>query len=111
MKTFDGDNEKIEKVLVTAFREHEKSSVDGLTDKVWQQNVMSSIRKIGLHKTEKEFTVLLGQFFWRLAPVACILIIIMTYFMYNFGFSVEYELSEAFLNQPAEYNLLQTFIL
>ena len=89
MKTFDGDNEKIEKVLVTAFREHEKSSVDGLTDKVWQQNVMSSIRKIGLHKTEKEFT----------------------YFMYNFGFSVEDELSEAFLNQPAEYNLLQTFIL
>jgi hypothetical protein len=111
MKTFDGDNDKIEKVLVTAFREHGKSSVDELTDKMWQLKVMSNVRKIGSHRTEKEFMVFLGQFFWRLAPVACILIIIMTYFMYNFGFSVEHELTEAFLSQPTEYNLLETFIL
>jgi len=111
METFDGDIEKIENAIVTAFREHEKSSDDDMTDKMWRLKVMSGIREIGPHKTEKDSMVFSGQLFWRLAPVTCILIIIMTYFMYNFGFSVEHELAEAFLSQPAEYNLLQTFIL
>jgi hypothetical protein len=101
MKTFDGDNEKIEKALVTAFRKHENSSANGLIDKMWQLNVMGCIRKIGPHESEKEAIAFFGEVFWRLVPVTCILIMIMTYLMYNFGFSVEHELTKAFLSQPA----------
>ena len=89
---------KIRETLGVAYRE--KKPVP--TGELWETRVMGHIRSLGAPVPAASFSTIFGRFVWRFAPVACILIVVLTIGLANLDYAPEYELTTTFMTDPIE---------
>jgi hypothetical protein len=97
------DHFRIRKVLAAAYREKEKAVVGDL----WQTRVMGHIRSLGPLYPATSYLEFFERFVWRLAPVACALILILAAIFMQMDFISEYEMAKIFFDDPADISLFQ----
>lgn len=96
------DHTKLRKALAAAYREREKAEVGGL----WQSRVMGHIRSLGPVHSHGRYLEPFERLFWRLVPLACILILVLGVAITKLDFVSEYELSKILMEDPADFDLL-----
>lgn len=97
------DHFKIRKALAAAYREKEKAAVGEL----WQTRVMGRIKSLGPLYPATSYLEFFERFVWRLAPVACALILILAAIFVHMDFISEYEMAKIFFDDPADISLFQ----
>jgi len=98
MTSMKDDRSKLDKALKKTYC----AKKEVLLDEGWQMRVMHDIRKTKPLNTPNSVPVF-TQFIWRLAPVACILILILAMGLAGLDFSPEYELAQVFFGDPIEF--------
>lgn len=103
------DEKKIRQVLSKAYFEKENREIPNR----WQQNVMNRIRILehSNNKLDREisFSALFEQYLWKFAPIACVLALILSIYIFQADFQAEYEMAKLFIDDPLEFNLIQSF--
>lgn len=97
------DHLKMRKVLTTAYREKEKALVGDL----WQTRVMAHIKSLESFYPATSYLESFERFVWRLAPVVCVLLLILAAFFIHMDFISEYEMAKIFFDDPADTSLFQ----
>jgi len=105
MKSPSHELEVLKKILRQAY--HEKENVE--VGEQWQLNAMRRIRGLGPIKTETNFFMLFEQFFWRLTPATCILILISVALLFKLDFIPEYDVFASLIYDTEEVTLAQLF--
>ncbi|HUU41013.1 MAG TPA: hypothetical protein VMW42_08740 [Desulfatiglandales bacterium] len=103
MKSLKMEIESIKELLRGAYHERENAEVSHQ----WRLNVMDHIRNIGAIKTTPAYITLFEQSFWRLAPAACFLIIVLAVLLLKFDFTPEYEVFASLINDVELVDLEQ----
>ena len=103
MKSLNNEIESAKELLRRVY--HEKENVE--IDDKWRLNVMDHIRSIGPIKTTPNHITLFEQFLWRLAPVACLLIIVLAILLLEVDFTPEYEVFASLINGVEPVSLEQ----
>ena len=93
---------KLRKALVAAHHEKEKAQVDEL----WPARVMGHIRSLGPLYPKTSFFEVFQRFLWRLAPVTCILVVLLGAAIIRLDIVSDYELTKVFLEDPVDFSLL-----
>lgn len=96
---------KLENVLKLAFREKGETK----PSEQWQQNVMSHIQNLGPFHGHTNYFELFEKFVWRFAPIACVLIFMLTFCIMNLDFIPEYEIARLFEENPIEFSYIEIF--
>jgi hypothetical protein len=96
---------KLRKALAAAYREKEKVEVGEL----WQVRVMGRIQDLGSPYPKTSFFELFQRFVWRLAPVACILVLLLGTALTQLNFVSDYEMAEMFIEDPADFSLFALY--
>jgi hypothetical protein len=99
------EHTKLRKALAAAYREKEKDEVGGL----WQSRVMGHIRSLGPVRSHGSYLEPFERLFWRLAPLACILILVLGVAITKLDFVSDYEMSKILMEDPADFSLLTLF--
>ena len=94
---------RIRKVLTAAYHEKEKALVGDL----WQTRVMAHIKSLGPLYPATSYLEFFERFVWRLAPVVCVLLLILAVFFTHMDFISEYEMAKIFFEDPADVSLFQ----
>jgi hypothetical protein len=100
------DHFKIRKVLAAAY--HEKEEV--LVGDLWQTRVMAHIKSLGPIYPPTSYLESFEGLLWRLAPVVCVLLLILAAFFIHMDFIPEYEMAKIFFEDPADISLFQQTI-
>lgn len=103
MKSTKRNHTKLKKVLIRAYYEKEKPEVDEL----WQMRVMSHIRSLGPLSSRTSYFMLFEQSVWRLAPVACALILVLAAVIIKLDFIPDYEMVKMFIDDPVEFTFVE----
>ena len=93
---------KLRKALATAYHEKEKAEVD----ESWLARTMGHIRILGPLYPKTDFFEVFQRSLWRLAPIACALILLLGAAVTQLDTVADYELTKVFLEDPADYTLL-----
>lgn len=96
---------KLKKALVAAYHEKEKAEVSH----AWQAKLMGHIRSRGPLYPKVSYIELFQHFVWQLAPVACILILVLGAVMSRFDFVSDYEIAKMFIEEPTDFGLLTLY--
>ena len=99
--------DKIEKVLKAVYHHRGAVAAQGL-DPRWRAAVLRQIRTLPA-ETEPPLAWLFQQYIWRLAPVACALIIAMGLWMTQTGLNPELDLVALSLDNSVSVNLIASF--
>ena len=75
----------------------------------WQGEVMRRLRKLGAIQPAPGFLEMLESFVWRLAPVTCLLILVLTAVLIVSDFTSEYEVIQLLMNGTEELVLPQFY--
>jgi len=94
---------KLDAILKEAFLGKEKVEAS----EPWQENVLNHIRNRGPLKVTTSYLEVFEQFSWRFAPVACVLIIMLTACMFMLDLVPEYEMVKLFVEDPIEFSYVQ----
>jgi len=95
---------RIREALAAAYREKEKAHVC----ETWQAGAMNRIRRLGPLKSKMSYFEFFEQFVWRLAPAACVLILILAAVFIHMDFISEYEMAKIFFEDPVDFPLFQS---
>ena len=76
---------------------------------VWQIGVMNLIRDKAGNDLVISFFDLFQQFVWRLAPVTCVLALLLGIALTQIDFLSEYEMVELFINDPSNLSMLSIY--
>jgi len=99
--------EKLWAILRQAYQEKEKLEVGHL----WTEGIMCHIRELGSTVPRPRFWEMFEPFIWRLAPVVCVLILILTVVLIAFDLTSGYDPFQIFMNGKEELTLAQLFEL
>lgn len=94
---------RLKKTLTAAYYEKEKAAVNGL----WQIRLMRRVRSLGPLNVKTNYLELFEGFVWKLAPVACLLILVLTIILTKLDFVSEYEIAKAFMEDSLDFSLFQ----
>jgi hypothetical protein len=97
------DRKKLKKMLTAAYYGKEKAAVN----ERWEIRVMRRVRSLGPLNTKTNYLELFEGLVWKLAPVACLLILALTVILTKFDFVSEYEIAKAFMEDPFDFSLFQ----
>ncbi len=92
------DIAKIGKSLTVAYRGRETAQAG----EHWETRVMGHIRSLNLRVPAAGFSALFGSFLWRMVPVACLLIIVLTAGLVTLDYTPEYDITATFMTDPVE---------
>ena len=70
---------------------------------------MRHVRSVGPLNATTSYVDLFEQFVWRFAPVACVLIIMLTFCIVNLDLVPEYEVVKLFVEDPIQFSYVQMF--
>jgi len=70
---------------------------------------MSHIRSLGPVYAKTGYFEIFEQLVWRFAPVACVLILMLTLCIINLDLVPEYEMVKLFVEDPIEFSYVQMF--
>ena len=73
----------------------------------WRLNVMARIRNLEPVTSGKLFFIGLEQVLWRLAPVACLMIIALTIILYKLEMVPDYSIFQVLMNGEEEPTISQ----
>lgn len=96
------DHIKLRKAFTAAYREKEKAEVGEL----WQTRVMDHIRSLSSLCPVTSYLELFERFVWRLAPIACVLVLVLGAALVKLDFVSDYEIAKMFIEDPADWSLL-----
>ena len=103
MKAWPEDRlNRLWKVLAVSYREREKGDVEG----DWREAAMNRVLSLGAYYGGNGYLELLEGFIWRYAPVACILILILTTVLFRLDILSDYSLVQLFLEDSLNYSLM-----
>jgi hypothetical protein len=105
VKSVKGNYSRLKELLMRAYHEKERPEVDEL----WQVKVMSHIRSLGPITSRKRYFMLFEQSVWRLAPVMCLLILVLAALLIKLDFIPDYEMLKLFIDDPVEFAFIQSF--
>jgi hypothetical protein len=94
---------KLKKTLSATYYEKEKAAVNAL----WQVRVMRRVRSLGPLNAQANYLELFERFVWRLAPVACLLILALAIALMKLDFVSDYEIAKSFMEDPLDFSLFQ----
>lgn len=94
---------RLKKTLTAAYYEKEKAAVNG----PWQIRVMRRVRTLGPLNVKTSYLEFFEGFVWKLAPVACLLILVLTIILTKLDFISDYEIAKAFMEDPLDFSLFQ----
>jgi len=106
MRLFTGKLQKLESVFRKVYSD--KDTIE-LREPVgaWHANVMRQIRLQEPMSANKEFLLRFEQFVWRLAPVACILIVFLAFWVLQEDVTSEYEMAALVYDNPMVYRIVE----
>ena len=99
--------DRLKEMLVSAYFQKEADSIGA----GWQKKVMADVWKIGPLNGKENFFMLFDRLVWRFVPAACVLIVILTVYLFNFGLISEYDMSMLFISDPIDFTVIQLFDL
>ena len=105
MKTLKKDYTKLKELFVRAYHVKAKPEVG----EFWQMRVMSHIRSLGPVSSKRKYFMLFEQSVWRLAPVTCVLILVLAVFLIKLDLIPDYEMVKLFIDDPVEFTLVEWF--
>ena len=107
MKSFNFKKHQgmLQKILQRAYFEKENTAIDDR----WQAEAMRRIRAFGPLQLKASYFTVFGQFVWRLVPVVCVLILLLTAGFIKSGFISEYEMAKLYADYPLESAFLESF--
>ncbi len=105
MKKNEKHHMKLKDALTAAYHEKEKAEISDL----WQTKTMGRVRRLGSPGYKTGYLMNFEQLVWRLAPVACTLILIFSVCLLNIDFAQEYEMAKLFIDDPVEYSFVRSF--
>lgn len=106
MKHGHEDRQNVETVLRDVYRQAGSRRAASLDDR-WKADVLRRIRTLPDPGGQPPPMWLFQQYLWRLAPVAGVLILIMTIWLAQGGLSSDIEMAALTLNNPANFNLIE----
>jgi hypothetical protein len=95
------DQKKLKKMLTAAYYGKEKAAIN----ERWQIRVMRHVRSLGPLNVKTSYLELFEGLVWKLAPVACLLILVLTIILTKLDFVSEYEIAKAFMEDPLDFSL------
>jgi hypothetical protein len=94
-------------VILKRFRRaYFKKEADPVGDK-WPQDVMRRIRNLGPIESPKTILIPFEQLFWRLAPAACLMILLLTTVLYRMEIVPDTIVFQVLINGEEELTLSQ----
>ena len=72
-------------------------------------SLRSHIRSLGPLNVKTAYFEIFEQLVWRFAPVACVLILMLTLCIINLDLVPEYEMVKLFVEDPIEFSYVQMF--
>lgn len=106
MKLF-GEKE-LDKVLSVFKEVHQEKEKFHVSDN-WQASAMKLIRNDAGADYQPDFFEIFQKFVWRLAPVSCILLILLGFLMSQSDILSDYELVKMFINDPSDLSFLSLY--
>lgn len=103
MKVTQNLYDKILTVFKVAHREKARPAVAGS----WQQDVMRDIRRQPVEVPEPGDIWVIGLWFWRLAPVTCLLIVIAATLLASQDVIPQYEMATLLMDDPIDSTYVQ----
>lgn len=100
-------SDRLETVLKEVYRKRGETEETTLDPK-WRTHVLRQIRTLSA-KTEPPLMWLFQEYVWRLAPVACVLILALGIWMSRGALTPELDLAAFALDNPVGVNLLASF--
>ncbi|MGE0084291.1 MAG: hypothetical protein AB7S75_07685 [Desulfococcaceae bacterium] len=99
------NEEKIMKLLASAGKHRELAVIpDG-----WQIKTMRRIRNMEPPNAKIFNLALFNRFVWRFAATACVLVILLSVYAFQYDFQTEYELARMLVSDPLGFDLVQSF--
>jgi len=105
MKTVQHTQDRIRKAFRATYRARAEEPID--VDALWQIKVMSHIRRLGSPGSERTAALFFNRYLWRLTPVVCLLIVVLSVAVMAIDFSLEYEITQFFMTDPVEFTVAQ----
>ena len=106
MKAVKKENrDRIRKALAAVYYEKEKGEVGGH----WQSRVMGQIQTLGPLNITGNYFELFGRLLWRLSPVVCVLVLVLSIALFSIDFVPGYEIAGWLTEDPVEISLLGLF--
>ena len=99
--------EWVKEALVKAYGSEEACTIP----KSWTDGVMSRIRAIGPLCARPPFLSQFEQFLWGLAPLACVLIVVLIIYMIKVDCVPEHELARLLIDDPIGFMAIGSAII
>jgi hypothetical protein len=99
------ENESLKKVFLEVYAERGKAK----TGEKWEARTMRRIRQIGPLKPGAGFWPAFESMVWRLAPVSCALVLVLTYFFLNMEPEVDSDYLGTLSADMDKPNLVELF--
>lgn len=103
MRFSKNEQRVIEEIFKKAYDDKEAPHVGDR----WTSYVMRRIRDLGPVASGKSFFLGFEQFVWRLAPVACLMIIVLAAILYNTGVVPDDSVFQVLMNGEDEVTISQ----
>jgi len=95
------------KVILKTFRKaYYKKETAPAGDK-WPQDVMRRVRNLGPIRSRKSILIPFEQFFWRLAPAVCLMIILLATALYKMEVVPDTSVFQVLMNGEEELTISQ----
>lgn len=105
MTSIKDEHDELREILRQAYRDKENVEVGDQ----WQEEVMRRIRDLGEIEERPSPLVMFEQFVWRLAPITCLLIVVLAVLLSNFDFSSGDDVVQLLMNGTEDITLNQFF--
>jgi hypothetical protein len=97
--------------LKKAFREAYSAKGRGEAGEEWQSRAMRRIRQIGPLRPAAGFWPAFETMVWRLAPVSCVLVLVLTFFFVNMELDVDSDYLGTMAAEMEKPSLVELFDL
>ena len=97
--------ETLKGILRQAYQEKEKIEIVD----AGPEEVMRRIRKVGAFQPAPSFLEMFGSFVWRLAPIVCLLILVLTAVSLAVDFAPRHDVFQVLMNGREELTLVPLF--
>jgi hypothetical protein len=102
VSTMDGKKNRLRKALKMVYRQKEAAQVH----ERWELSVMTRIRGLASAHRAPGYLERFEPFVWRLAPAACILVIVLAVAVTQLDGALHVETVQLLAEDPADFSLL-----
>ncbi len=75
----------------------------------WQANAMRLVRNDAGTRLQTDFFDIFQGFVWKLAPVSCILVLLLGFLMIHTNTLSDFEMAKIFINDPSDLSFISLY--